>query len=166
MIKTTLKSITCLLALFFIFSCEQERLEAELEAAPGGGTLTEFLAYTIESTDPDGSNVYGRIVFWKDKLNRTLVQVSLYNTIPDLLHPALILGGSIDSAGSTLITLANVSGNSGELSGSKFYIITDTAFYNNIDSLDAHINIYLSSSDDTIVASGNLGANASPVASN
>lgn len=166
MIKTTLKSITCMVALLLIFSCEQERLEPELGVAPGGGTLTTFMAYTIDSTDPDGSNVYGRIVFWKDNLNRTLVQVSLYNTVPDLLHPALILGGSTATAGATLITLDNVSGNTGELNNSKFYIITDTAFYGSLDSLNAHINIYLSGSDDTIVASGNLGANAAPVASN
>lgn len=166
MIKTIIKPIVYLVALIFIVSCEQERLEAELEVAPGGGTLTTFKAYTIASTDPEGANVYGRIVFWKDNLSRTLVQVSLYNTIPDLLHPALILGGSADAAGATLIELDTVSGDTGELVSSKFFIITDTAFYDSIDSLDAHINIYLSSTDDTIVASGNLGANAEPVASN
>ncbi len=166
MIKTIIKPIVYLVALILIVSCEQERLEAELEVAPGGGTLTTFKAYTIESTDPEGSNVYGRIVFWKDNLSRTLVQVSLYNTVPDLLHPALILEGSNEMAGATLITLDTVSGDTGELDSSKFFIITETAFYDGLDSLNAHINIYLSGTDNTIVATGNLGANAAPVASN
>ncbi len=166
MIKTIIKQIAFLLTLFVTFSCEQERLEPELGVAPGGGTLTTFVAYTIDSTDPEGSNVHGRIVFWQDNLSRTLVQVSLYNTITDLLHPALILAGDKETPGATLITLDNVSGDTGELNSNKFYIITDTAFYDGVDGLNAHINIYLSASDDTIVASGNIGANSEPVSSN
>jgi len=166
MIHTSIKIISLIFLVFFIASCEQEMPEAALEAAEGGGTLRHFTAYTIDAADPSGSNVYGRVVFWQDNLNRTLVQVSLYNTIEGLQHPALILDGATGVETTTLITLDTVSGDTGELNDNKFYVISDTAFYNGLLDLDAHINIYLSDTDNTIVASGNIGANAEPVESN
>lgn len=164
--KTYIKHITFLVLAIGLFSCEQERLDPILTAAEDGGKLTTYTAYTIDSTDPEGTNVYGRIVFWKNTLNQTLVQVSLYNTVPGLLHPALIIDGAIGSDGATTITIDNVSGETGELDNSKFYVITDTSFYDSVTALDSHVNIYLSTTDDTIVASGNLGINAEPVESN
>lgn len=169
---TRLSLLTIFLLAFS--SCELERLESAQETAPGGGTLTEFKAYTIESTDPMGSNVNGRIVFWKTNLEQTLVQISLYNTIPGELHPALIFEGAVGTDVTTMMTLDSVDGDSGELSQSKFFIIPDTDFYDSIEEdvdagingLDAHINIYLNPTDDTIVATGNIGSNADPVASN
>lgn len=149
-----------------ITSCEQERLEPVLTTAEGGGTLNTFMAYTIESTDPMGSNVYGRVVFYKTTLSQTLVQVSLYNTIDDIMHPAIILGGAVGDETTTMTELDNVDGSTGEFSSSKFFVITDESYYDSISDLDAHINIYLSSADNTIVASGNIGANAEPVESN
>lgn len=149
-----------------ITSCEQERLEPVLTTAEGGGTLNTFMAYTIESTDPMGSNVYGRVVFYKTTLSQTLVQVSLYNTIDDIMHPAMILSGAVGDETTTMTELDNVDGSTGEFSSSKFFVITDESYYDSISDLDAHINIYLSSADNTIVASGNIGANAEPVESN
>ena len=149
-----------------LFSCEQERLEPILTTAEGGGTLNTYTAYTINATDPTGSNVYGRIVFYKTTLDQTLAQISLYNTVPGLMHPALILEGPVGSAGATMVDLGLVSGDTGELSDNKFYIITDTSFYDSILTMDSHINIYLSETDSTIVASGDLGANAEPIEMN
>lgn len=162
-IKNILLTIVATLGLF---SCEQERLDPILTTAEGGGTLSEYMAYTIASTDPAGSNVNGRIVFWKDNLDQTLVQVSLYNTIPDLKHPALIMDGMIGTGTTTMVALDDISGDTGELDSSKFFIITDTAFYDSITEMDAHINIYLSDTDATIVASGDLGLNAEPIETN
>lgn len=165
--KTHIRSIAIFFTMtFFVVSCEQERLESASEVAPGGGTLTEYIAYSIDATDPAGSNVNGRIVFWKGKLNQTLVQISLYNTIPDFQHPALILNGATGTASTTMLDLATVSGDTGELADSKFYQIADTAFYDSIATMDSHISIFLSEGDGTIVATGNLGANAEPVDSN
>ncbi|MBC6998294.1 hypothetical protein [Cytophaga sp. FL35] len=146
-----------------ITSCEQERLEPVLTTAEGGGILNTYTAYTIESTDPTGSNVYGRIVFYKSTLDQTLVQVSLYNTIDEIMHPAIILGGAIGDETMALTELDAIDGSTGEFSSNKFFVITDESYYDAISSLDAHINIYLSSADDTIVATGNIGANAEPV---
>ena len=164
---TYITRISLITILLFVFSsCELERLEAETETAAGGGTLSEFTAYTIDATDPDGSNVNGRIVFWKTSLDQTLVQISLFNTIPDFLHPALILEGATGMEGATMIELDQVSGDTGELSENKLFLISDTAFYDTVLTMDSHINIYLSETDDTIVAAGNLGVNAEPVEMN
>ena len=164
------KHITNILLVAFIsiglLSCEQERLEPILTTAEGGGTLTKYIAYSIEPTDPGGSNVYGRIVFWKNNLDQTLVQISLYNTIANEVHPAKILSGPIGDETTTLLELDNVSGDTGEFSSSKFFVITDTAFYESIIDMDAHINISLGASDTTIVATGGLGSNAEPVETN
>jgi hypothetical protein len=165
--KTYIPRLSLIAAVLLVFSsCDLERLEAETAAAPGGGTLTEFTAYTIDSTDPDGSNVNGRIVFWETSLDQTLVQISLYNTIPGLLHPALVLEGAAGLGGPTMLTLDEVSGDTGELNENKLYLISDTGFYDTITTMDSHISIYLSPSDDTIVATGDLGINAEPVDSN
>lgn len=164
------KHITNILLVAFIsiglVSCEQERLEPILTTAEGGGTLTEYIAYSVESTDPGGSNVYGRVVFWKNSLDQTLVQIALYNTIEDGTHPAVILSGPVGDETTTMMELDDVSGDTGEFSSSKFFVVTDTSFYDSIMDMDAHINIYLSESDPTIVATGGLGANAEPVETN
>lgn len=165
--KKYIQNIALLIVVFGMFSCEQERLEPILTTAEGGGTLNEYVAYDIASTDPTGSNVYGRIVFYKTTLDQTLVQISLYNTVADLMHPALVLEGPIGTSMSTVITLDDIDGSTGEFSNSKFFIVTDTAFYDSLEgeaaSLDAHVSIYLSDADNTIVASGDIGINAMPV---
>lgn len=167
MIQTYIKKFSVLTIILIAFnSCDLERLESAQSVAEGGGTLDTFMAYTIESTDPAGSNVYGRIVFWKTDLDQTLVQISLYNTVADLLHPAILVEGMAGVGTSTMMTLDEVDGNTGELSTSKFFLIPETTYYDSISMLDAHVSISLSATDNTIVATGNLGINAEPVDSN
>ncbi|WP_209404543.1 hypothetical protein [Pseudozobellia sp. WGM2] len=163
----TYRAIILILTLTIgLTSCEQERLEPVLTTAEGGGTLNTYMAYTIESTDPMGSNVYGRVVFYKTTLDQTLVQVSLYNTIDEIMHPAIILSGAVGDETTTMTELDDIDGSTGEFSSSKFFVVTDESYYDSLADLDAHINIYLSSADDTIVASGDIGANAEPVETN
>lgn len=167
MIKTYIEKLSIVAVLLIAFSsCDVERLEPALETADGGGTLDLFTAYTIDSTDPMGSNVYGRIVFWKTDLDQTLVQISLYNTITDILHPAILVEGAAGVGTTTMMALDEVDGSTGELSDNKFFLISDTGFYDSISSLDTHVSIALSPTDATIVATGNIGVNADPVDSN
>lgn len=167
MLKTYIKKLSVFTIILMTFgSCDLERLESAQSAADGGGTIDTFTAYTIESTDPTGSNVYGRIVFWKTDLDQTLVQISLYNTIADILHPAILVEGAAGIGTSEMMTLDEVDGSTGELSDSKFFLIPDTAYYDSITTLDAHVSISLSPTDGTIVATGNIGMNADPVDSN
>lgn len=167
MIKTYISKISILTLLLVTFSsCDLEPLESAQEVAEGGGTLDTYTAYTIDSTDPAGSNVFGRIVFWKTDLDQTLIQISLYNTITDIMHPALLIDGAAGVGTTTMMTLDEVDGSTGELSDSKFFLIADTAFYDSITSLDAHVSISLSPTDATIVATGDLGTHAEPVETN
>ncbi|MGJ8735662.1 hypothetical protein [Zobellia laminariae] len=101
-----------------LLSCEQERLEPVLTTAEGGGTLSTYLAYTIESTDPTGSNVSGRIVFYKTTLDQTLVQVSLdspeFSALYDstdpfeIFYPSAIMGGAVGTEITTMMTMYDV----------------------------------------------------------
>ena len=95
--KKYLRNILILIALVNAVSCEQETLEPITTAAPGGGTLSNYVAYSVDSVAGQQTNVYGRVVFWKDNLSRTLVQVSLYNTVADTFHPAFFVEGAIGS---------------------------------------------------------------------
>ena len=167
MIKTYISKVSLLVLLLITFgSCDLEPLQSAQELADSGGTLDAFTAYTIDSTDPAGSNVYGRIVFWKTDLDQTLVQISLYNTFADILHPAILVEGAAGTGTSEILTLDEVDGSTGELSDSKFFLISDTAYYDSIMTLDAHVSISLSPTDATIVATGDIGINADPVDSN
>lgn len=167
MIKTYIKKLSVFTVLLITFSsCDLEPLESAQEVAEGGGTLDTYTAYTINSTDPTGSNVYGRIVFWKTDLSQTLVQISLYNTVADIMHPVLLVDGAAGIGTATMMTLDDVDGSTGELTTSKFFLIADTAYYDSITTLDAHVSISLSPTDDTIVATGDLGINAEPVETN
>ncbi|NJB36865.1 hypothetical protein [Croceivirga sp. JEA036] len=165
--QSYIKKIIALIILIAAFiSCDLERLEPALKTADGGGTVETFMAYTIEATDPEGSNVYGRVVFWKTDLDQTLVQISLYNTIDEMLHPAVLVEGAVGMGTTSLLPLDNVNGSTGELAENKFFLIADTSFYDSISGLDAHVSIALSPTDTTIVAAGDIGINADPVASN
>ena len=155
MIKTYTKKFAILvLTVITLVSCDLERLESAQETADGGGTVETFTAYTIYSTDPFSSNVYGRIVFWKTDLNQTLVQISLYNTIDGIFHPAILVDGAAGMGTNTMMVLDDVDGSTGELASNKFLLIPDTSFYDSITTLDAHVSISLSDSDPSIVADG------------
>lgn len=157
-------NIAVIIAILTMISCDQERLEPELETADGGGTLDTYTAYSIgEKSD---TAIYGRVVFYLDDLGRTLVQVSVYNTEEGTLYPTRLMEGMTGDESATLISLYDVEGKEsngllyGELSDSKFYVISDTAFYDTLSGLDAHISLY---SGTTVIATGDIGANTEPV---
>ncbi|MBA4055822.1 MAG: hypothetical protein C0490_13995 [Marivirga sp.] len=153
-------SILALVTMLFLSACEQEGVTPELNAAPGGGTVTTFKAYTLDSI-PGAGNIYGRVVFWLDNASNTLVQVSLYNTKTGVSYPSGIFQGTV-AGGSTgsVTTLTPVDGEKGEFSPYKFFVIDNDDFFDGIDDLDAHVTIFL---DATPVAVGDVGKNAEPV---
>lgn len=141
-------------------ACEQEGVTPELDAASGGGTITTFKAYTLDSI-PGTGNIYGRVVFWLDNTSNTLVQISLYNTKAGLSYPSGIFQGKVEAGSSeSVIAFTSVDGEKGEFSPYKFYVIDSDDFFDGIDDLDAHVTIFL---DDTPVAVGDVGKNAEPV---
>jgi len=159
--KTTRLSTIAFLSILVVFtSCEQEKFGPNLSVAPGGGTVSTYKSYTLTSTDTQA--IYGRVVFWKDNTGLTLVQMGLYNTSADAIYASGIFAGTV-LAGSTsqLMPLSSVDGTTGAFSVNKFYIISDKTFYDNLGSYDANVKVMIGT---TTVASGNIGANAEPVA--
>jgi hypothetical protein len=153
-------SFSAAIILCGLTSCEQDKVEPELNTAPGGGTLSTFKAYTLSSTDDN--EIYGRIVFWKDNASNTLIQISLYNTAEGEIYPSGIFEGDAEAASEEEIkTLYTISGATGEFSPSKFFVISDKTFYDGLDEFDAYVQIFL---DDDVIAVGDVGMNADPVA--
>lgn len=141
-------------------ACEQEGVSPKLDTAPGGGTVTTFKAYTLDSI-PGSGNVYGRVVFWLDNAGNTLVQVSLYNTKTGMSYPSGIFEGTVAGGSSGSVSaLTAVDGEKGEFSPYKYFVIADDGFFDSLDDLDAHVTIFL---EDTPVAVGDVGMNAAPV---
>ena len=144
----------------FLSSCEQQKFEPNMSAAPGGGTITTFKSYTL--TSATGATVYGRVVFYKYNSAVTLVEVGLYNTTTGTPYIASIYEGKADnSAAKTLKPLDAISGATGEFSTNKYYTISEAGFYDKLSAYNANVKIM---SGTSLVASGNIGSNATPVA--
>ncbi|WP_338876781.1 hypothetical protein WBJ53_14100 [Spirosoma sp. SC4-14] len=149
-----------ILLLFFLTSCEQQVYEPNLNVAPGGGTISTYTAYTLASSD--GTNVYGRVVFYKYSSSVTLVQIGLYNTDSGMAYSSSIYQGKLTESLSTVLKpLDAISGATGEFSSNKYYVINEAGFYDNLSSYNANVKIMAGT---TLVASGNIGINATPVA--
>lgn len=140
-------------------SCEQQNYEPNYNVAPGGGTVSTYKAYTL--TAATGSTVYGRVVFYKYSSSVTLVEMGLYNTTTGTSYVSSIYQGKL-AAGSTtaLKPLDTISGATGEFSTNKYFTISEAGFYDKLSSYDASVKIMLGT---TIIASGNIGANATPI---
>lgn len=147
-------------------SCAQESLEAEFEIASGGGILTTYKSYAIDSVSGTGLEVYGRAVFWKGLEGNTYLQVSLYNVGSEAVYPSGIFSGELPG-GSELMPLYDIvnTGESydfGEFSVSKYYTITTERFFDDLDGFNANIQIFIEESG-AVIASGDIGMNADPL---
>lgn len=153
----------CALAIAgLLASCEQEYFEPATSAMPGGGTVTTFKAYSLGTPDPDGDDIYGRIVFYKYSSKVTLVQIGLYNTDPETAYASEIYVGAL-ADGSTTVSrvLDNVDGGSGSFVTFKYFTISDADFFDGLEAYDANVKVKLGTA---VVVAGDIGANASPVA--
>ena len=141
-------------------SCEQKNYEPNTNAAPGGGTLSTYKAYTL--TSANGQTIYGRVVFYKYSTSVTLVQIGLYNTTTTASYAASIYQGKLATGSTTALKpLDTVSGTTGEFTSNKYFTISEAGFYDKLGSYDANVKVMLGT---TMVASGNIGVNATPVA--
>src|SRR4051794_30881318 len=118
--------VTALVIAGMLSSCEQEKFEPATNAMPGGGTVTTYKAYTLGAIDPDGDNIYGRVVFYKYSSTVTLVQMGLYNTDPETSYVSEIYTGALADGSTTVSrTLDNVDGASGGFETLKYFTISD-----------------------------------------
>lgn len=149
-----------LATLVFLSSCEQNKYEPNTSLAPGGGTVTTYKSYTL--TSATGSTVYGRVVFYKYSTAVTMVEMGLYNTISGTAYTASIFEGkAAESSTKTLKTLDAVSGATGSFAANKYFVINEAGFYDKLTAYNANVRILQGTK---LVASGNIGGNASPVA--
>lgn len=143
----------------FLVSCEQTNYQPNMSAAPGGGTVTTYKAYTL--TSADSTNIYGRVVFYKYSSSVTMVQMGLYNGKDGNTYESSIFPGKVGDVSATpLKKLDIVSGETGEFATSKFFMINEAGFYDKLDTYNANVAVMAGTA---IVASGNIGANAAPV---
>ena len=141
-------------------SCEQQNFEPNATVAPGGGTISTYKAYTLASAD--GKNIYGRVVFYKYNSSVTLVQIGLYNTTATASYSASIYQGKLAGGATTALKpLDMVSGTTGEFSTNKYFTINEAGFYDKLSAYDASVKIMAGTA---VVASGNIGVNATPIA--
>lgn len=141
-------------------ACEQQNFEPNANVAPGGGTVSTYKSYTL--TAADNKNIYGRVVFYKYNTSVTLVQMGLYNTATGTSYAAAIYPGAVTASAATpLKPLDAVSGATGGFSTNKYYTISEAGFYDKLNTYNANVKIMAGS---TVVATGNIGSNAAPVA--
>lgn len=154
----TLSTVLLLTVLFT--ACEQKDFEPNYNAAPGGGTLSTYKAYTLTATGAQG--IYGRIVFYKYSPTVTLVQMGLYNTTKGTTYQASIYGGTLATNSTTALKpLDKIDGATGAFATTKYFSISEAGFYDKLDAYNASIRVM----GAAMVASGNIGANAKPIAS-
>jgi hypothetical protein len=142
-------------------SCEQEYFEPNTSVMPGGGTVTTYKAYSLGTADPDGDDVYGRIVFYRYSSSVTLVQMGLYHTDPETEYVSEIYSGALADGSTTVSrTLDKVNGESGAFVTFKYFTISDAAFFDGLNDYDANVKVMLGT---TVVVAGDIGSNAAPV---
>ncbi|MBC7571529.1 MAG: hypothetical protein H7319_17640 [Spirosoma sp.] len=152
----TLSTVLLLTAL--LTACEQKDFEPNYNAAPGGGTLSTYKAYTLTSTSAQG--IYGRVVFYKYSAAVTLVQMGLYNTTKGTTYQASIYSGALAANPTTALKpLDKIDGTTGAFATTKYFSINEAGFYDKLDTYNASVKIM----GTTMVASGNIGSNAKPV---
>lgn len=135
----------------------------------GGNELTgEAAEYSLASTD-EATDVNGTVTFRERQNGNTLVEINVDNTVAGMEHPAHIHEGETGSGGGIAISLNPVDGDSGmsttnvrAFDGADMEMNAgDPVSYSELLEYNGYVNVHLSPEDlATIVASGNIGANA------
>ncbi|WP_229201697.1 hypothetical protein [Arsenicibacter rosenii] len=151
--------VLMMLAAFFLTACEQTNYDPNMSVAPGGGTVSTYKAYTLASAD--SKNIYGRVVFYKYSTAVTLVQIGLYNTASSATYTASVFQGTLAGNLATVLKpLDTVSGATGAFATNKYFTISEAGFYDKLTTYNANVKVLAGT---TVVAGGNIGANAAPV---
>lgn len=129
----------------------------------GQNELTgEFIEYDLLTKDVPG--ISGTAKF-EERLNgTTLVTLMLEGTPEEGIHPAHIHRGPAADNGDVAEGLNSVDGTTGISRTQIESIGTDPITYTGLLTYNGHINVHLSEEDlETIVAQGDIGANAGPL---
>jgi hypothetical protein len=108
-----------------------------------------------------GSGLSGTVSLFERKNETTLVEISLTGTTDTDSHPAHIHENDVSTGGGILISLTTVNGTTGKSLTQVETMDDDTPVtYDEITSINGHINVHKSPDDLSVVANGNVGENA------
>ena len=110
----------------------------------------------------NGSGVSGTFTLQQRKSGFTLATIMLDGTPDDGNHPAHIHANSMETGGGIVISLQNVAGSTGiSTTNIEKTDAEEDITYNTLLDFDGHVKVHLSPADlPTIIAGGNIGANA------
>lgn len=143
------------IALVLFFGCKKDDVDT---------VILRSVQYQL--TPVGDSGVSGTVTFTEDDQGTTEILIELRGS-NTATHPAFVRYNSSGEGGSIALTLESCECSVSHTVVSKLDSGT-TIKYDGLLRLDGHVTIHVSSTDDTIVAEGNIGANATgtTVASN
>lgn len=127
----------------------------------GQNELTgESTEYALNEADVPG--ISGTVLFEERKNGEALATISLTGTPEGGIHPAHIHENSVEEGGGIVFTFNPVNGTTGMSMTNVDALDDGTPFgYDDVLTYDGHVNVHLSPENlATIVAQGNIGANA------
>jgi Cu/Zn superoxide dismutase len=128
----------------------------------GDNALTgEAITYALEERAVPG--ISGTITFSERVNGEAMAEIDLTGTPAGGEHPAHIHTNSAEEGGGVVLTFTPVDGDTGESVTNVSALNDGTTFgYADVLSYDGYVNVHLSEDQiSTIVAQGNIGANAS-----
>lgn len=126
----------------------------------GQNALTENTT-TYDLSELEGSGISGTATFTERESGATLVDVNVDGATGN--HPVSIYSGTPDAPGDEFATLNTVGTNGRSATNVTADNAGNTITYGDMTGLDGHINVYQDDTEtgmNTIVAQGNVGANA------
>lgn len=126
----------------------------------GGNELTETTkTYTLNEADVSG--ISGTAEFAKRANGTALLTVTLEGTDAGDVHPSHIHANDVVTGGESIVDLTAVDGGTGiAMTHIAEFNDGNPLSYNDILTLDAHINVHLSGTEmSTYIAEGNIGSN-------
>ncbi|MFN2262411.1 MAG: hypothetical protein ABR595_10135 [Psychroflexus sp.] len=118
------------------------------------------LSYNLNQVNSSG--ISGNARFIELENGDIQLKLTLNNLEAEANHPAHIHYNSADESGDVYVALENVSGSTNKsITVFNQDIEGNPLNYNNLSTLDAHINVHLSPEDLQVIAQGNIGNNAS-----
>ncbi|MCC5944469.1 MAG: CHRD domain-containing protein [Bernardetiaceae bacterium] len=155
---------TLLLAGLMIFSFASCNNDDDEEVTPEPDPVEEFTgqetAYNLAAVAESG--VSGTVTFREKSDGSTQVVIALTGTPEGGSHPAHIHENDVETTGGIAVMLTNVNGDTGESVTEVTEKADGTAItYAELIQYNGYVNVHLSDDDlETIVAQGNIGANA------
>ena len=115
---------------------------------------------TYDLVQNNSSSVSGSATFRELENGNVELVLTLNNIENDAEHPAHIHYNSVSDGGDIMVDLNNVQGNTSQsITTFNEDIEGNTLEFNDISSLDAHINVHESPDNLDVIAQGNIGSN-------